>query len=652
MDWNALLAAWVGLSAVLYVSLGVRVAVNRLDRRSYLIIPLILVIAIWVGTGAIEILSDDLLGFRIGRVGHYFGTAFTPLAAYLYFRAYTGSPLHARVLLALAIIPAVSVTLAATNDAHELMWRLPITNEAGHFLSRPVEFGSWFKAVHAPYSYGIVVMCVITLMRQTSAVTPVHRRGLTMLTAACVIPLLVSVAHNLGFGPATLPVVPIVFSMTLPFYAWVIFSQALVDFSPVAYETVFQNMHDPVIVLDAEDRIIGLNHGAEDMFAVSEKEALMSTLSQLAKGNMEQIRKALVSGEPQRIVTATGRFMHLRVSPIASANSPMKQGRVLMFRDVSDVERAQKEVMSSEMLLRTLVDHSANGILRLRWKEQPGGGSSSVLTCIFANKAAARFLRQEIDQLIGRAASELFCQLSSGGELNETQKIMNEFDTAAAAGRRIDLELKTRPGDEGSWVRLISEPVGDDVAVTLIDMSDRKARELRMESDALTDPLTSVHNRRGFLQNAARRLQLSDDNAQGALLFIDLNNFKEINDELGHDAGDAVLVEVANRLRSRLRPSDIIGRPGGDEFVALVPDLGEEEAEGLAIRLSESLAGPHEINGKDYFCPGSIGLALYPKNANTLTGLMRCADEAMYRAKSRCKDATAISERALLEKAI
>jgi len=650
MDWNVLLGAWVGLSALLYLSLALRIALNRLDQRNYLIIPLILVISIWVATGAIEILSDDLLGFRIGRVGHYIGTAFTPLAAYLYFRAYTGSPLRARVLLALAIIPAISVSLAATNDAHELMWRLPIINEAGQFLSRPVEFGTWFKAVHAPYSYGVVVLCVIALMRQSSAVTPVHRRGLKMLTAACVIPLMVSVAHNLGFGPATLPVVPVVFAMTLPFYAWVILSQALVDFSPVAYETVFQNMHDPVIVLDGEDRIIGLNHGAEDMFAVSEKEALMSTLSQLAKGNLEQIRKALETGEPQKIVTTTGRFMHLRVSPISGSNGSMQQGRVLMFRDVSDVEKAQKEVINSEMLLRTLVDHSANGILRLRWKEQADGGS--VLTCIFANNAAAEFLRQDMDQLVGKPARELFCQLSSGGELNETQKIMHELDAAAAAGRRIDVELKTRPSESGGWVRLISEPVGDDVAVTLIDVSDRKAKEIQMESDAVTDPLTGVLNRRGFLHNASRRLQLSADSAQGALLFIDLNNFKEINDELGHDAGDAVLVAVADRLRGRLRPSDIIGRPGGDEFVALVPDLKEEEAEGLAIRLSESLAQPHEIKGKKYFCPGSIGLALYPKNANTLTGLMRCADEAMYRAKSRCRDASAISERALLEKAI
>ncbi|HEY5656117.1 MAG TPA: diguanylate cyclase [Woeseiaceae bacterium] len=650
MDWNTWLAAWVGISAVLYLSLAVRIAANKGDDRNLLIIPLMLVIAIWVGTGAIEIFTDDLLGFRTGRVGHYIGTAFTPLAAYLYFRAYTGSPLRARVLLALAIIPAISVSLAATNDLHELMWRLPTVNEAGHYLARPAEFGTWFKVIHAPYSYGIILLCILSLMRQSSAVTPVHRQGLTMLTAACVIPLLSSIAHNLGFGPATLPVVPVVFSLTLPFYAWVILNERLVNFSPVAYETVFQNMHDPVIVLDGDNRIIGLNHGAEEMLAVSEAEALRSTLGDLVKGGLAEIRKALETGEPQKLVTATGRFLHLRISPISSPSGPMKKGRVLMFRDVSDVEKAQKEVLNSEMLLRTLVDHSANGILRLRWREQAEG--ESVLTCIFANKAAAAYLEQSVDQLIGKPATELFFALSSGTELNETQKIMYEFDSAAAAGRRIDVELKLRSQSESAWVRLIAEPVGEDVAVTLIDVTDRKAKEIQMESAALTDPLTGVLNRRGFLQNAARRLQLSDDHAVGALLFIDLNNFKEINDEMGHNAGDEVLVAVADRLRRHLRPGDIIGRPGGDEFVALVPDLNADGAEVLALRLTETLARPYEIQGRELNCSGSIGLALYPKNANTLTGLMRCADDAMYRAKARCRGATAMNSRSLLEKAI
>ena len=100
-----------------------------------------------------------------------------------------------------------------------------------------------------------------------------------------------------------------------------------------------------------------------------------------------------------------------------------------------------------------------------------------------------------------------------------------------------------------------------------------------MESIAWSDPLTGVLNRRGFERDATQRLSDSPDDATGALLFIDLNEFKEINDRHGHTIGDQLLTIAAERLRKSLRSCDIIGRPGGDEFVALVPDVQPDTAE-------------------------------------------------------------------------
>jgi len=105
-------------------------------------------------------------------------------------------------------------------------------------------------------------------------------------------------------------------------------------------------------------------------------------------------------------------------------------------------------------------------------------------------------------------------------------------------------------------------------------------------------------------------------------------------------------------LRKTLRNCDIIGRPGGDEFVALVPDLAPDLAEQLATRLSHALDQPYQLGDASLECSASIGLALYPENANTLTGLLRAADEAMYRAKARCRDISDLREKILLEKAV
>jgi diguanylate cyclase (GGDEF)-like protein len=202
------------------------------------------------------------------------------------------------------------------------------------------------------------------------------------------------------------------------------------------------------------------------------------------------------------------------------------------------------------------------------------------------------------------------------------------------------------------WLRIIAEPVGEDMAVTLVDITDRKAKEHQMESIASSDSLTGVLNRRGFERGAAKRLKESDDDATGALLFIDLNGFKQINDEHGHEVGDQLLVIAAQRLKFSLRSRDIIGRPGGDEFVALVPDARPDVAERLAVRLAETLEQPYLIGPNTLHCPASIGLALYPKNANTLTGLMRAADQAMYRAKARSRGVPGVARNELLEKAV
>ena len=196
---------------------------------------------------------------------------------------------------------------------------------------------------------------------------------------------------------------------------------------------------------------------------------------------------------------------------------------------------------------------------------------------------------------------------------------------------------------------MIFAPVGDDFAATFVDITDGKAKELMMESIATSDPLTGVLNRRGFERDATQRLTDSADDASGALLFIDLNEFKQINDEFGHEVGDQLLTSATERLRRSVRSCDIIGRPGGDEFVVLVPDVDSDVAGKLAKRLADELRQPYLIDRHKLRCAASIGLALYPDHATTLTGLLREADRAMYRAKARCKDMPDIGSTQLLE---
>jgi diguanylate cyclase (GGDEF)-like protein/PAS domain S-box-containing protein len=437
----------------------------------------------------------------------------------------------------------------------------------------------------------------------------------------------------------------------LPLYGWVILGEKIVQFSPLAFETVFQNMRDPVVVVDGEGRIIALNHRAEALLAVTETAAMFKPLNTVICDGSTEVFEALDTGEPRKMMTQTGRFLHVQVSEMDSDRATEREGKVLMFRDVSDVERAQSEVRANERMLRTLIDHSVNGIIRLRWEEKKDG-KRDVLQCIFANSAAARFLTTDQDVLVGFSGDEIVKLASNAMNPEDSADLTNDFRRATGAGESIDVEVRHEANGVGKWLRMITEPFGDDIAVTFVDLTDGKAREQQMESIAASDPLTGVLNRRGFERNASRRLRDSADEATGALLFIDLNEFKVINDSYGHEVGDQLLTIAAKRLTKSLRSCDIIGRPGGDEFVALVPDVVPDVADKLAKRLTIALEEPYQIGSIEHHCAASIGLALYPKNANTLTGLMREADQAMYRAKARTRGASIVRSDDLLERAM
>ena len=650
MNLDLALSVLLIFSAACYLMIGMRLVAIKREIGSMPIGVLFVVVSIWVMGGAIELLSSTFAVFTIGRTGHFIGTALVPIVAYVCFREYTGSTTPIRTLALLLIIPTISVVLAATNAHHEVMWFLPIANEAGEYLTRPDRWGPWFLLVHLPYSYAVIGAAILTLIAHSSAVAPAQRKGLFWLVAACAGPLLATVAYDMGFGPNTISYVPIVFSALLPLYTWLIIGEQIIEFTPLAYETVFQNMQDPVVVVDEQCRVIGLNHTAESMLSTKESAALREPLESLFGDDAPEVFVALNSGQPQKMMTSTGRFLHVQVSQISNNRTSARGGQVLMFRDVSDVEKAQSEVRKSEKLLRTLIDHSVNGVVRFQWFLEEGGDKS--LRAIFANSAAGRFLGRDPDDIVDCRAQEIVNWATCGMNKEKAGDILDQFEQSVSKGSSLDVEVQHRHKSKGRWLRMICEPVGDDIAATFVDITDGKAKERQMESIATSDPLTGVLNRRGFERDAAQRLTDSADDAAGALLFIDLNDFKQINDQYGHEIGDQLLTIASERLRRSLRSCDIIGRPGGDEFVALVPDVDSDVADKLALRLTNALEEPYLIGREKLRCPASIGLALYPKNASTLTGLLREADQAMYRAKARCRGVSEMGVCDLLEKAM
>lgn len=203
------------------------------------------------------------------------------------------------------------------------------------------------------------------------------------------------------------------------------------------------------------------------------------------------------------------------------------------------------------------------------------------------------------------------------------------------------------------------------MVITYTDITDMRRAQSEIETLAFYDPLTGLPNRRLLLDRLGQATRRAQRFGQlGALLFLDLDQFKTINDTLGHEMGDALLREVAQRLREGVRSADTVARLGGDEFVIMLTDLSGAaldagaQAQRVAEKLLESLSEPYQLQGHTYQCSASVGATLFGNTPQAAAELLRQADIAMYQVKARrgnglCffdpKMQTAISSRAQLE---
>jgi diguanylate cyclase (GGDEF)-like protein/PAS domain S-box-containing protein len=179
------------------------------------------------------------------------------------------------------------------------------------------------------------------------------------------------------------------------------------------------------------------------------------------------------------------------------------------------------------------------------------------------------------------------------------------------------------------------------MAGSLTDIADRKQTEEQLIHDALHDPLSSLPNRAFFmtlLDRAIKRTRRRGAEYLFAVLFVDLDRFKLVNDSLGHTAGDRLLVAISGRLQRCLRPGDVVARLGGDEFSILLDDIGEvSDATRVAERIQAELKEPFVFDGHEVFTSASIGIALSTAAHDRPEYFLRDADTAMYRAKARGK---------------
>jgi diguanylate cyclase (GGDEF)-like protein len=268
----------------------------------------------------------------------------------------------------------------------------------------------------------------------------------------------------------------------------------------------------------------------------------------------------------------------------------------------------------------------------------------------FVNQAGARLLAWPAgSELVGRSWRESF-------DAPEAERLERDAFPAARAGGAWTGDATARRHD-GVHALLEAQlaPLGDGhLALALRDLSETRKLEERLGALAHRDPLTGLPNRRLFEDRLEIALAQAHRYRQRvALIFIDIDRFKQVNDGFGHAAGDELLRGVAERLAASVREGDTVARLGGDEFTLLLPGIHyAEDLAAISRKLVESLREPFRIEGRELRVTASAGISLYPEDGEEGEALLKSADTAMYRAKERGRDNFQLFSPAMAEKAL
>jgi diguanylate cyclase (GGDEF)-like protein/PAS domain S-box-containing protein len=251
----------------------------------------------------------------------------------------------------------------------------------------------------------------------------------------------------------------------------------------------------------------------------------------------------------------------------------------------------------------------------------------------YVNRPAAALFEADAAELVGRSFWDA-CPPSVG------TRFAAEYERAAAERQSVKFEASDEA--HGRWFEIHAAPARDGLLVYMRDVSERTAAQLELNRLAFSDPLTNLPNRQFFLERLEQALaRATREQRSIAVLFVDLDNFKLINDSLGHPEGDRLLKEVARRLSACVGTGGTVARFGGDEFTVLVEDTAAAAAK-LAEQLAHALRAPVVLKARDVFISASIGVALSTAGKSSAEELLRNADVAMYRAKSSGKNRYAV----------
>jgi len=398
--------------------------------------------------------------------------------------------------------------------------------------------------------------------------------------------------------------------------------ETLIEASPVA-----------IMACDLELNVTMWNDTAEEMFGWMAEEVVGKPYPIVpAEGEAEfqKMRDQVFSGVAFTGVETVRRKKSGDLIEVSLSTAPLRgtdgavEGVVAILADITDRKQTERAIAESERRYRALFERNLAGVFRTTV-------DGRVLEC---NEAMAQMVGYDSPQeVISRAVAGFYAEPEDRKALLDQLRKDGRVSTHETRFRRKNGTL--------IWVLQSASLVEDEahpegvIEGTILDISERKRAEETIRHLAYHDGLSGLPNRTLFLDRLKQALAATKRTGEViAVMFLDLDHFKDVNDTVGHAEGDNLLRKVARRLRSLLREGDTLARFGGDEFVLLLPNIGTaDDASKAAQRILDSLRKPWRLSDREFHLAASVGITLAPDDGLDPDTLLKNADTAMYRAK-------------------
>jgi diguanylate cyclase (GGDEF)-like protein/PAS domain S-box-containing protein len=535
-------------------------------------------------------------------------------------------------LLMVFSIPLITFIGLITNEYHYLFYtgfeHISGTINGYYFLHGPIYW------IALSYNYACGIASIILIYINTRRSTAIYRLQSLVLLISSAFPFFSGLMYAFGRNPIPgMDILPVGFSISGLGIVFSVVFLRMFDLVPLSRNLLVENLQDGVVVLDSRKQVVDINPAALQLLDGSEIK-LGATIDQCNScgGVFSRTDQAV------EVIGGKSKTNHILSIPTCLTDDSGKTaGYMYVLRNMTEIRRVEEELHQSQERYRSLIEDVVDAAsmaiciidkdFRIIWVNQ-----ACVENWFFSRES---ILNQDIREFF-------FSNQHPRAENREEliQKILSSYRDGFYL-ENLEIHFQKAEGKPERWVLYSSKPIrvgyyaGGRIE-QMVDITEQKRLQKQVELQAITDELTHIYNRRGLFElglhdfNRARRIKTNL-----GVIFLDIDNFKKINDHFGHAKSDQVLVELVNRIKSHLRDMDIFARYGGDEFVILLPEANLQQAAEIARRIKDSVTcAPFSIGLEPYPVTASLGVAQFELQ-DSFTDLLDRADQCMYRAKQK-----------------